>query len=211
MTSEDLWRAALHDFNNLLASVQGVLDLSDPRLPLDSRNRMRLEFSLEDGKTLISMARALALGRHPDPGLAPWEEWKAGLEERLEPMSSMFRCPIQLVDAGARGGPWPAPQFQDWAAAFTRQILPWATPGPVRLEAKVSPESWTLTWVGDAPLPKALQPGPPPETSKNLPSFWLRVVSERLGLSIQEAPVGIVVQMVRPTSPAIGASGGSCE
>ena len=54
MTSDDLWRAALHDFNNLLASLQGVLDLSDPRLPLDARNRMRLEFTLEDGKTLIT-------------------------------------------------------------------------------------------------------------------------------------------------------------
>ena len=200
MTSDDLWRAALHDFNNLLASLQGVLDLSDPRLPLDARNRMRLEFTLEDGKTLITMARALALGRHPDMGLASWDEWKAGLEARLEPMSAMFRCPIQLVDLDADGAHWPTPQLQDWAATFTRQILPWATPGPVLLEATVSPEAWTLTWVGDAPLPMALQPEPPPDVSKSLPSLWLRIVSERLDLSIQESPRGIVVRMAR--SPA---------
>jgi hypothetical protein len=189
MTSDDLWRAALHDFNNLLASLQGVLDLSDPRLPLDARNRLRLEFTLEDGKTLIAMARALALDRHPGLGLAPWGEWKAGLEARLNPMATMFRCPIELVDLGADGAHWPAPQLQEWAAAFTRQILPWATP-----------EAWTLTWVGDAPLPTALQPNPPPDVSKNLPSFWLRVVSERLGLSIQETPGGIVVRMARNLS-----------
>jgi hypothetical protein len=200
MTSDDLWRAALHDFNNLLASLQGVLDLSDPRLPLDARNRMRLEFTLEDGKTLIAMARALALDRHPDMDLASWGEWKDGLEARLEPMSAMFRCPIELVDLGAEGTPWPVPQLQDWAAAFTRQILPWATPGPVRLEATASPEAWTLTWVGDAPLPMALQPDPPPDVSKNLPSFWLRMVSEHLGLSIQESPEGIVVRMARNLS-----------
>lgn len=200
MTSDDLWRAALHDFNNLLASLQGVLDLSDPRLPLDARNRMRLEFSLEDGKSLIAMARALALDRHPEATLASWGEWKAGLEARLDPMSAMFRCPIELVDVGAEGAPWPTPQWQDWAAAFTRQILPWAAPGPVRLEATVSPEAWSLTWVGDAPLPLALRPEPPPEVSKNLPSFWLRIVSQRLGLSIQETPGGIVVQMARNLS-----------
>jgi hypothetical protein len=201
MTSDDLWRAALHDFNNLLASLQGVMDLSDPRLPLDARNRMRLEFTLEDGKTLIAMARGLALDRHPDTGLASWGEWKAGLEARLNPMATMFRCPIDLVDLGADGAQWPVPQLQEWAAAFTRQILPWATPGPVRLEATATPEAWTLTWVGDAPLPTALQPNPPPDVSKNLSSFWLRVVSERLGLTIQETPGGIVVRMARNLSP----------
>jgi len=200
MTSDDLWRAALHDFNNLLASLQGVLDLSDPRLPLDDRNRMRLEFTLEEGKTLITMARTLALNRHPDVGLTSWGEWKAGFEARLDPMSAMFRCPIEVVDLGADGAPWPVPQLQDWAATFTRQVLPWATPGPIRLEATASPEAWILTWVGDAPLPTALQPDPPPDVSKNLPSFWLRVVSERLGLSIQESPRGIVVQMARNLS-----------
>ena len=87
MDSEELWRAALHDFNNLLAGVQGVLDLSDPRLPLDARNRLRLETTLEDGKTLIAMARALALDRHPDPGILSWSDWSAGLRARLEPLA----------------------------------------------------------------------------------------------------------------------------
>ncbi len=206
MTSDDLWRAALHDFNNLLAGLQGVLDLSDPRLPLDARNRMRLESTLEDGKTLITMARALALGRHPDPGLAAWEEWRTGLEARLEPMAAMFRCPIQVVASGADAAPWPAPQLQDWAAAFTRQILPWATPGPLRLEATVSPKAWTLTWVGDAPLPAALRPEPPSDAPKNLPSYWLQSVRERLGLSIQEAPNGLVVQMARPAGSLVESS-----
>ena len=200
MTSDDLWRAALHDLNNLLAGLQGVLDLSDPQLPMDARNRLRLECTLEDGKTLVTMARSLALGCHPDPGLAAWGEWKAGLETRLKPMSAMFRRPIQLVDSGADGAPWPVPQLQDWAAAFTRQVLPQVAPGPLRLEARVSPEAWTLTWVGVAPLPTALQPDPPPEALKNLPSFWLRAVSERLGLSIQETPNGLVVRMARPSA-----------
>ncbi len=199
MTSQDLWRAALHDFNNLLAGLQGVLDLSHPTLPLDKRNRLRLESTLEDGKTLINMARALALGRHPDQDLASWDEWRAGLEARLEPISLLFQCPIQLVGPEEDAAPWPTPSLQDWAAAFTRQVLPWAAPGPLRLQATVSAEAWNLTWVGDAPLPTALRPDPSTEAPKNLPSFWLRDVSERLGLSIQETPGGIVVRMARKT------------
>jgi len=198
MTSEELWRAALHDFNNLLAGLQGVLDLSDPRLPLDARNRQRLESTLEDGKTLIAMARALALGRQPDPGLAPWAEWQAGLTERLAPMSALFRCPIDLVDAGAEGTPWPTPLLQDWAAAFTRQVLPWAAPGPLRLEAKATPAAWELTWVGDAPIPLGLRPDPPADAPKNLPTLWLRATGGQLGISLLEVPGGLMARLARP-------------
>jgi len=201
MASEDLWRAALHDFNNLLAGLQGVLDLSDPRLPLDARNRMRLGSSIEDGKTLIAMARALALGRFPDPGVAPWPEWREGLEARLVPMSELFRCPINLVEKGADGTHWPTPLLQDWAAAFTRQILPWAVPGPLRIEASASPETWTLTWAGDAPMPAALKPDPPPDAPKNLPSLWLRATAARLGISVEETPEGLIARLARPAQP----------
>ncbi len=198
MTSEDLWRAALHDFNNLLAGLQGVLDLSDPRLPLDPRNRARLEFALVDGKSLITMARALALGCQPDSGMVSWPEWHAGLEQRLEPLASLFRCPIEVADVGASGAPWPAPLLLDWVAAFTRQILPWAAPGPLRLEAKIEPDAWVLTWLGDASLPSALRPEPPSEAPRNLPSYWLKAMCGPLAVSIEETPVGLVARMDRP-------------
>ena len=200
MTADELWRATLHDFNNLLAGLQGVLDLSDPRLPLDARNRMRLESTLEEGKTLIAMARSLALGRHPDPGPVTWAEWKAALVGKLEPMSMLFRCPIELVDLAADGVSWPAPHLVEWTAAFTRQILPWAVPGPLRLEAAVSPEAWILTWYGDAPIPSALLPQPPADAPRNLPSFWLRATGERLGISLEETPAGLVARMTRPSA-----------
>lgn len=198
MDPEELWRAALHDFNNLLAGIQGVLDLSDPRLPLDTRNRLRLEATLEDGKALIAMARALALGRHPDPGLVSWFDWRAGLDARLELLAALFRCPIELVDMGADGASWPVPLWQDWAAAFTRQILPWVAPGPLRLEAKAAKDAWYLTWVGDAPLPVALRPELPPDAPRSLPGFWLRATGERLGLSIRKTPEGLQARMERP-------------
>lgn len=198
MTSEDLWRAALHDFNNLLAGVQGVLDLSDPRLPLDARNRQRLEYTLEDGKTLIGMARSLALGRHPDSDQIPWKAWKAGLEDRLEGLGALYRCPIELVEAGAEGHAWPAPLLQDWAVAFTRQVLPWAAPGPLGLEASATKEAWVLTWLGDTPLPVALNPELAADAPRNLPSYWLRATKDRLGLAVEATPRGLVMRMGRP-------------
>jgi len=199
MSAEDLWRATLHDFNNLLAGVQGVLDLSDPRLPLDARNRMRLETTLEDGKTLIHMARSLALGRHPDSGLAPWSEWRAALEARLESMAVLFRCPIELVGREADGTAWPT-VLVEWAAAFTRQILPWAAPGPLRLEVAASPAAWTLTWLGDAPIPTAPPPGPPPERPRNRPPLGPRATAGGLDITLQETPGGLVARMARPCS-----------
>jgi len=198
MTSENLWRAALHDFNNLMAGLQGVLDLTDPQAPLDGRNRLRLESVLIDGKLLVAMARALALGQVPESSLVPREDWQTGLTERLRPMCNLFRCPVELVDLGPEGSPWPAPLLLDWAAAFTRQILPWSAPGPLRLELEATPEAWTLTWVGDAPLPAALQPEPTPDAPMNLPSCWLRAMREPLGLTLEETPRGLRARVSRP-------------
>lgn len=198
MNSEDLWRAALHDFNNLLAGLQGVLDLSDPRVPMDPRNRMRMEASLEDGKNLVIMARALALGRHSDPGFVPWPEWHKGLEEKLRPASQLFRCTVEILGKhGSEEVRWPAPGLQDWAVAFTRQILPWVAPDPLRLEAQVTAEHWMITWPGEAPLPAALLPDPPPDAPRNLASYWLRMASERLGITIERTPEGLVARMGR--------------
>ena len=197
MNSESLWRATLHDFSNLLAGLQGVLDLSDPRLPLDARSRARLECTLEDGKVLIGMARAMALSRPYAEGMLSWPEWRAGLEERLQPMSMLYKCPIEMGDC-EEVGPWPAPLLQDWAAAFTRQILPWAAPGPLRLEARSQGGAWTLTWPGDAPFPAALQPELPPDTPLNLPSLWLREMTPRLGIEVAQTELGLVARMPRP-------------
>jgi hypothetical protein len=188
MDSEDLWRAALHDFNNLMAGLQGVLDLSDPTLPFDSRNHGRLGTVLEDGKSLVSMARALALGRLPEGGLVTWPEWEGGLRERLDPLASLFGCPIDLADAGAAGASWPAPLLQDWTAVFTRQLLPWATPGPLRLEAEALPEAWILRWITDAALPPALRSDPAPDVPRNLPSLWLRAMAAEMGIEVESLP-----------------------
>lgn len=197
MTPEELWRATLHDFNNLMSGLQGVVDLSDPARPMDPRNRMRLEASLQEGKVLIGMARTLALGRVPDGGAATWQDWAPGLLERLAHMADLFRCPVEVIAVRPGGDPWPAPLLQDWAAAFTRQLLPWATPGPLRLEAEATDTAWVLRWITDAPLPAALRPDPPADAPRNLHAFWLRRVAEQLTLEIEEGAGCLLVRLPR--------------
>src|SRR5512133_1972719 len=114
MDSEDLWRAVLHDFNNLVTGLQGVIDLGDPDLPFDPHNHARLETILADGKTLIAVARAMALGRLPLSEPVSWVDWETGVRARLDATGSLFRCPVELVDAGAGHAPWSAPLLQDW-------------------------------------------------------------------------------------------------
>lgn len=191
-TSETLWRTALHDFNNLLAGIQGVLDLSDPAEPLSARNRLRLEATLDEGRTLVAMSRALALGRIPDTAPLSWPAWRDGLLRRLDPLSVLFKCPVEVVlmEPGD-GRPWPAPLLQDWAQAFSRQILPWVAPGILRIEAEAAPEGWVLRWLDAPPIPPALLPDPPEDAARNLTSLWLRGMGERLGLRL-EAREGVL-------------------
>jgi len=188
MGSEDLWRAALHDLNNLVTGLQGVADLGDPSLPFDPHNHARLETLLVDGRTLIAMARALALGRLPSSDPVSWTEWEAGLRKRLEAAGSLFHCPVELVDAGAAAAPWPGALLQDWAVAFTRQILPWAAPGPLRVEAEAHPEAWILRWFTDSPLPSALEAEPAPDAPRSLTGLWLRGMADHLTLTLDATP-----------------------
>ncbi len=194
--SETLWRTALHDFNNLLAGIQGVLDLSDPAEPLSHRNWMRLEAALEEGRNLVAMSRALALGRVPDSGSLSSEEWRDGLRRRLEPLSVLFKCPVEVVLLGpVSGRRWPAPLLQDWAMAFSRQILPWITPGTLRVEASEAPEGWILRWPGAPPIPPALRPEPPDDLPGNLSSLWLRQMAGRLALTLEERDGAILAHI----------------
>lgn len=198
MDQEELWRATLHDFNNLLTGLQGVLDLGDPALPFDPDHHARLEMLLEDGKVLIAMARALALGRLPYSEPIPWADWEAGLRARLDVAGSLFRCPVELVDAGAGQASWPAPLLQDWAVAFTRQILPWAAPGPLRLEVEAGPGAWILRWITDAPLPSALEAELPADASRSLAGLWLRGTAGPMNLTVEPSAGCLRVSMPRP-------------
>lgn len=196
MSSKELWRASLHDFNNLLAGIQGVLDLSDPRQPLSPRNRMRLEASLEDGKTLVAMVRGMALGRWPDTGQVPWLEWKQGLELRLDHLSIIYGCPVEVVRLdNPTEDSWPSPLLQDWAAAFSRQILPWIAPGTLRLEVERSLDGWVIRWPGAPPIPINLQPDPPADAALNVMALWVRTMTERMHITL-EAAEGLITARI---------------
>ncbi len=86
--------------------------------------------------------------------------------------------------------------------AFTRQILPWAAPGPLRMEAEAVPGAWVLRWLTDSPLPPSLEAEVPPDAPRSLAGLWLRGMADYLNLAI-EAPGGCLgIRMPRGDSPA---------
>jgi hypothetical protein len=183
-----------------VTGLQGVIDLGDPGLPFDPHNHARLETILEDGKTLIAMARAMALGRLPLSEPVAWMDWEAGVRARLDATGSLFHCPVELVDTGAGGAPWSAPLLQDWVVAFTRQILPWAAPGPLRLEAEADSDAWVLRWITDAPLPAALEAEPALDAPRNLAGLWLRGMASHLELTLETSPSYIQARVPRESA-----------
>jgi hypothetical protein len=46
----------------------------------------------------------------------------------------------------------------------------------------------------------ALLPDPPQDSPKNLHAFWLRDMSERLGLTLEATAKGLVARVPRPMS-----------
>jgi hypothetical protein len=186
MDSEQLCRAMVHDLGNLLGGVQGILALDEAVGP-DAQHRLRMALALEDGRQLLALARALGVGPAPE-SLLPWSAWRAGLEARLEPLAALHHGSLEILDSDAQGGLWPGPDFQDWAAACARSLLPWVCPGTLVLEARLEADAWVLRWPGEWPLPQALHPEDRVNLRLSLPGLWLRDRTTSLGITVGHGP-----------------------
>lgn len=195
MDSEQLCRATVHDLGNLLGGVQGLLALDDVDGP-DPQHRVRMAQALEDGRQLLALARGLGVGPAPE-ALLPWSAWRAGLEARLDPLAGLHHCTLEILDSDARDGGWPGPAFQDWAAACARSLLPWMSPGVLRMEARLEPDAWLLHWPGECPLPQALHPEEAATLRLSLPGLWLRDMTGPLGITITHGSDGLRARRAR--------------
>ena len=126
----------------------------------------------------------------------PWTAWRAGLEVRLEPLAGLHHAQLEILD-NAADGPWPGPAFLDWAAACARSLLPWMSPGSLRMEARLEPGAWVLHWPGELPLPQALHPEAP-QHHPSLPGLWLHHMTPQLGIAITHGPGGLEARLPRP-------------
>jgi len=153
--SELLIRSALHDMANVLAGVQGILELNEPGQPLSPRDRQRLEAAVEEGMTTLGRARHLAMGTLPEALDQEGEDWRAQLADELMPMGTLFRCQFAISAEGAPDR-WPGALLRSYLRAAIRQVLPYVHGNRLDLHLVSSATAWTITLSPVTLLPEGL-------------------------------------------------------
>jgi len=194
--SELLMRSALHDMANVMAGVQGILDLADPDLPLSARNRERLTAVVEEGMATLGRTRHLAMGTLPEPQLQDGAEWRAQLADELGPLSILFRCRIEVTSGGGTGTDrWPV-SLRSYLRAAIRHALPYAQGGVLTIEGTADAEAWRLCLRPVTVLPEGLLELPEGKPG-DICGRWARSLGEHLGLVLSCEDEGLTLRMPR--------------
>lgn len=186
-SSQELWRAALHDLQGCLGTLQGVLEFREADGGLEARDADRLQAMVREGLGILALGRSLSLGTWPSDHLEPGSEWRRGLGERLAVLEALFKSPVILAhipDSALSLDRWPGPLLQSWAASLSRLVLPQALPEPLRLETRAEARAWTLRWSPVLGLPQGLR-SPEEGRAWDLNTLWCRAVVERLRIQLR--------------------------
>lgn len=183
--SELLIRSTLHDMANVLAGVKGILDLNVPGQPISPRDRQRLEAVLDEGVTSLERGRHLAMATLPDRVPEPGPDWRAQLLEEMQPMATLFRSAFDLAFEGApECDQWDGNLLRSYVKAVTRQVMPHAKNGTLRIRCAAGPEAWRLAWSPVPALPENLAPDAD-ESSMDICGRWARRTGSALGSSLE--------------------------
>ncbi len=143
--SELLIRSALHDMANILAGIQGILELADPQRPLGVRDKDRLDAVVEEGMATLVRARHLAMGTLPEALMQEGVDWRAQLAEELRPMGILFKCQFAIV---YEGGPapdlWLGTLLRTYVRAVARQVLPYVHTGLLDIRCAIEDGCWRV-------------------------------------------------------------------
>jgi hypothetical protein len=180
--SELLIRSALHDMANVLAGVQGILELSDPGRPLGTRDRDRLEAVVEEGMATLARARHLALGTLPEALIQDGTDWRAQLADELRPMSILFRCQFEFISVpGAGPDRWPGTLFRSYVRAAARQMLPYVQGSVLTLRCEAAADAWRVRLRPVSLLPEGLV-AVPEDRPGDISGRWALYTGAALGL-----------------------------
>ena len=187
-SGEAFIRAAVHDLSNTFAGIQGILDLSDPALPLALLQRQRLEALLFDGFQVLQRTRHLALGTRPEDLLESGSAWRGALEQQVSGLARAFRVDIQILHQGDPAQDrWPGELLRNWALAVTRQVLPFFRPTPecqgLRIETGADAQAWQMAWHPVGSLPACFNDTG--DAPKDISGFWAKDVGHSLGAGIR--------------------------
>lgn len=183
--SQLLIRSSLHDMANVLAGIQGILDLSDPARPLAARDRERLDAVLSEGLATLARARHLALETLPDALPQEGPDWRAQLADELHPLGVLFRNRFEF-DPMPGPGPdrWPGTLLRSHLRAAIRQVLPYIQGDLLRLEFRSERHELRIVMRPVTLMPEGLQ-RLPEDKPGDMSSRWAMRSAAALGLEYQ--------------------------
>lgn len=195
--SELLMRAALHDLANVLAGVQGVLELTPEDAPLSPRNRARLDAVVSEGLGILGRARHLAMGTLPDASPQPAQEWREQLADELVPLALLYKAPLDVqLEPGPGPAEFPGEALRTYVRSACRQVLPYARSG-LRIQARSEEGCWRLRMTPVSQMPEGL--GVLPEgRSGDISGRWAQRVAEAMGISVVFEDGGLTFRIPRP-------------
>jgi hypothetical protein len=195
--AEAIMRATIHDLANVLSGVRGILDISDPTLPLPPRDRSRLDAVLADGINTLGRARHLAMGTFPEALSEPGHVWRNRLLELLAPLSTIYRCPFDLrYEGDPAHDHWPGDLLRTYMHALIRQVLPYAQGESLRLICSADARLWRIAIAPASNLPESLNPGLEGR-SRDTSARWALAVGASLGVGLAHEHETLVVRIPR--------------
>lgn len=195
--SEALMRSAIHDLANVLSGIRGILELSDPNLPLTARDQSRLEAVIADGMVALDRSRHLAMGTLPESMVESGTDWRHQLAEQLKPLGVLFRRQFDVHFEGELADDrWPGEILRGYAMALTRQILPYVQAGTLEIRTQATPKEWRLRWPQATVVPESLKPELN-SRPRDIGARWALRVGESLDGSLQVDADGLLLRVPR--------------
>lgn len=195
--SEALMRSALHDLANVLSGIRGILELSDPHQPLTPRDQSRLDAVITDGMAALDRARHLAMGTLPESMVESGADWRHQLGEQLKPMGVLFRRRFEIRYEGQlTDDRWPGELLRGYAAALTRQILPYVNVESLEIITHANTKEWRLRWPQAMVIPESLNPQLTARP-RDIGARWVLRVGETLGAILHSDAEGLSLRVPR--------------
>jgi len=195
--SEALMRSALHDLANVLSGIRGILELSDPHLPLTPRDQARLDAVISDGMVALDRSRHLAMGTLPESMVESGLDWRYQLIEQLKPLGTLFRRRFEITFKGEPADDrWPGELLRSYALALTRQVLPYVQAESLAIHSSADAKEWRLRWPHTTEVPESLRSDM--ETRpRDISARWTIWVGVALHVTLSADKDGLLAQIPR--------------
>lgn len=190
-------RSAIHDMANTLSGIRGILELSDPSVPLSRRDRLRLDAILDEGMGMLERGRHLAMGTVPDALAESGADWRRRLEAMLQPLSVIFRCSFEVCFEGTpEHDQWPGDLLRGYVLSLTRQLLPYLDGNVLRIHCTADREQLNLRWHPISAFPESVQGGQE-SRPRDISARWVALAGQAMGGTLTSSEDAVQVQVPR--------------